>query len=318
MQVGIGLWCLQSSALRPRPFPELYRDLVEDAVFAESVGLDSLWLSEHHFFYDGYCPALLTAAAAALAVTERLRVGTGVLLLPLQSAERVAAGAADLAVSSGGRFDLGVGAGYREIEYQGKGLAFGDRLARMRAGLDTLAASATIGAPLWVGVSTPAAARRAGRRGLGLFLSGAFVPEVVTTMIAEHRQAWAEAGSPGGKPPPVGLLRNVWLADTAAEVAQAQDWARSSYVVYAGLGWTATDAGMDFTASVEASMNEVVRGAVIGEVDDVADELANFAALGVDTLVCRIGYDLPPSAALRETIERIGTELRPRLQAVSP
>ncbi|MFN0026229.1 MAG: LLM class flavin-dependent oxidoreductase [Acidimicrobiales bacterium] len=308
MKLGVGLWCLQSSALRPRPFPALYEELLEDARRAESVGLDSLWLSEHHYFYDGYCPALLPAAAAALAVTKRLRVGTGVLLLPLQRAARVVAAAEDLSRSSGGRFDLGVGAGYREIEYSGKGLRFEDRLARMRSGLDALGG---VSSPVWVGVSTPAAARRAGRRNLGLFLSGAFPPSVVQQLIEEHRTAWHGAGAVGGQPPPVGLLRNVWLADTPAERDRAVHWARSSYVVYAGLGWTASDAGMDFTAGVEASMDEVARGAIIGGAEDVAEELRRFH--GVDTVVCRIGYDLPPRSAIVEVLERIGTELRPLL-----
>ena len=311
MRVGVGLWCLQSSALRPRPFPALYSELLEDARHAEAVGLDSLWLSEHHFFYDGYCPALLPAAAAALSVTQRLRVGTGVLLLPLQAADRVARAAAHLAESSGGRFDLGVGAGYREIEYLGKGLEFADRLSRMRAGLDALQGSP---APRWVGVSTPAAARRAGRRGLGLFLSGAFPPTVVRQMIQEHRQAWHQAGEPGEGRPPVGLLRNVWLADDEGARAQALEWARSSYVVYAGLGWSATAAGMDFAAQVDASMQEVVDGAIVGSADEVAEAVAAFPE--IDLLVCRIGYDLPPRSAVLEVMERIGTELVPRLASL--
>ena len=308
MNVGVGLWCLQSSALRPRPFPALYQELLEDACRAEEVGLHSLWLSEHHFFYDGYCPALLPAAAAALSVTTRLRVGTGVLLLPLQRPARVVAAANELSHDSGGRFDLGVGAGYRPIEYVGKGLRFEDRLERMREGLDVVGAGA---APVWVGVSTPAAARRAGRRNLGLFLSGAFPPAVVHQLISEHRTAWRDSGAIGGQPPPVGLLRNVWLVDSAAERERALQWARSSYVVYAGLGWTAADAGMDFSAGVQASMDEVARGAIIGTAQQVAEQLRHFE--GVDTVVCRIGYDLPPRSAVLEVLERIGIELRPLL-----
>ena len=48
MRIGIGLWCLQSTATVPRPFTALYQELLEDARLAESVGIDSLWLSEHH------------------------------------------------------------------------------------------------------------------------------------------------------------------------------------------------------------------------------------------------------------------------------
>lgn len=314
MRIGIGLWCLQSTATAPRSFTQAYADLLDDARLADRVGIDSLWLSEHHRYYDGYCPALLPAASAALSVTDRLRVGTGVLLLPLHRPARVAAAAAELSRRSGGRFDLGMGMGYRPTEFEARGLDMADRVRRMTAGLDELAAAAP--APLWVGVTSEPAARRAGRRGLGLFISGAFSKAVVDRLIAAHRQAWEDNGQPspaggdGERPPPVGLLRNLWLADTVAERRQALDWVRSSYLVYAGLGWGADDTGVDFADRIEASMDEVEASATVGTADEVAEHLDHYA--DVDLVVCRIGYDQPPRSALVEVIERIGTELVPR------
>ena len=313
MRVGIGLWCLQSTATAPRSFTTAYQELLDDARLAERVGVDSLWLSEHHGYYDGYCPALLPAAAAALAVTERLHVGTGVLLLPLQDPHRVADAATTLAQTSRGRFELGVGMGYRPVEFEAKGLAFADRLRRMNAGLDVLAETFRMGErpPMWVGAGTEPAAERAGRRGLGLYLSGAFSKDVVDQLAAVHRQAWEGAGRPGGEvPPPVGVLRNLWLADTEAERRLALDWVRSSYIVYGGLGWGASDTGVDFVSQFAASMDEVEASAIVGSADQVAEELATY---DVELVVCRIGYDQPPRQALTEVIERIGTELVPRL-----
>lgn len=307
MRIGIGLWCLQSTATAPRSFTTAYRHLIDDARLAERVGIDSLWLSEHHGYYDGYCPALLPAAAATLASTERLQVGTGVLLLPLQNPQRVRAAAHELDQRFEGRFHLGVGMGYRPSEFEAKGLDMSDRVGRMNTGLDVLAAEPP-GGQVWVGVTSPAAARRAGRRGLGLFISGAFSPAVVETLVAAHRQAWADAGRPGGERPPVGLLRNLWIADTAAERREALDWVRSSYLVYAGLGWGASDTGVDFASEVEASMDEVEATAIVGSAAEVAEELDSY---DVDLVVCRIGYDQPPRSALTEVIERIGRELVP-------
>lgn len=319
MRVGIGLWCLQSTATAPRAFTQAYQDLLDDARLAERVGIDSLWLSEHHRYYDGYCPALLPAAAAALSVTERLRVGTGVLLLPLHRPARVAAAAAELTRRSGGRFELGMGMGYRPTEFEARDRSIDDRVRLMTAGLDELAASRP--APLWVGVTSEAAARRAGRRGLGLFISGAFSKPVVDGLIAAHRQAWEDAGRPGpggggAGPPPVGLLRNLWLVDDEAGRRRALDWVRSSYLVYAGLGWGADDTGVDFVAAIEASMDEVEASAVVGTADEVAEHLAGYD--DVDLVVCRIGYDQPPRSALVEVIERIGAELVPRLALAAP
>ena len=88
MDIGIGLWCLQSTATNPRSFGRAYQELTEDARLAEQHGIHSLWLSEHHGYYDGYCPALMPAAPAALAATENLQVGTGVLLALTRTATR--------------------------------------------------------------------------------------------------------------------------------------------------------------------------------------------------------------------------------------
>lgn len=309
MKIGVGLWCLQSTATAPRSFTAAYRDLITDAQLAERAGVHSLWLSEHHNYYDGYCPSLLPAASAALAATTTLEVGTGVMLLPLQDPNRSSSAAAQLQRRSGGRFHLGVGMGYRPVEFNAKGLDMADRVPRMNAGLDVLAADRP--SPVWVGVTSEPAARRAGRRGLGLLISGAFSKSVVESLVAAHRGAWEEAGRPGGQRPKVAALRNLWIADDEAERCRALDWVRSSYLVYAGLGWGADDTGVDFVAQIDASMDEVEASATVGTPEQIAEELSEY---DVDLIVCRIGYDQPPRSALTEVIERIGTELVPLME----
>ena len=315
MRIGIGLWCLQSTAMAPRAFPKAYSELIDDARLAERVGLDSLWLSEHHVYYDGYCPALLPAASAVLSATSKLQVGTGVLLLPLQRPERLATGVAELHHNFGGRFELAMGMGYRPIEFSAKGLDMSGRRERMEHGLDVLKArTQEISTPLWVGVTSILGARRAGRYGLGLFISGAFSKKVADSFISAHREAWIKAGEPGGKPPPVGLLRNLWVVDSEAERRRAVQWVRSSYLVYAGLGWGAADTGVDFAQQIEASMDEVEASSLVGSADEVVDGLAAYD--NVELVVCRIGYDAPPRSALTELIERIGSEVAPPLAEV--
>ena len=56
--------------------------------------------AEHRLWYDGWCPQPLVAAAAVAGATERLRVGTAMLLLPQHDPHRIAAAARDLAVSA--------------------------------------------------------------------------------------------------------------------------------------------------------------------------------------------------------------------------
>ena len=196
--------------------------------------------------------------------------------------------------------------GYRPIEFAIKDRNINERLRLMNSGLDVLRTE--INTPTWVGVSSEKAAQRAGRRGLGLFISWAFSRDVVNGLIAAHRMAWEHSDLAGEVPPPVGLLRNLWIVDTEAERRQALEWVRSSYLVYAGLGWGVDNTGVDFVGEIEASMDEVERSATVGSAEEIAEELDGY---DVDLVVCRIGYDQPPRAALTEVIERIGRELVP-------
>ena len=83
-----------------RPFPELYADLMAQVRYAELLGYDNVWLTEHHFCEDGHAPSILPLAAAVAARTRTIRIGTGVLLLPLHNAVRVAEDGATIDILS--------------------------------------------------------------------------------------------------------------------------------------------------------------------------------------------------------------------------
>ena len=92
-----------------RPYPELYQDLLDQIAHLEDLGYDNIWLTEHHFTEDGYNPSLFPTAAAIAARTQRIRIGTFIVLLPFQHPVRVAEDATSVDIFSNGRFDLGVG-----------------------------------------------------------------------------------------------------------------------------------------------------------------------------------------------------------------
>ncbi|MDQ1463513.1 MAG: hypothetical protein QOC73_454, partial [Actinomycetota bacterium] len=91
----------------------LYGFTLEMCEEAELLGCESVWLTEHHLFDDGYLPQPLTFAAAVAARTQRMRIGTGILIAPLHNPVEVAEQAAVVDILSDGRLDLGIGAGYR-------------------------------------------------------------------------------------------------------------------------------------------------------------------------------------------------------------
>jgi alkanesulfonate monooxygenase SsuD/methylene tetrahydromethanopterin reductase-like flavin-dependent oxidoreductase (luciferase family) len=109
---------------------DLYRDHLEEAVLAEELGFDCVWASEHHFSPDAWNPSPFTFLAAVAARTERVRIGTYVLLLPLHNPLRVAEDVAVLDNISRGRVDLGVGVGSSPEEFRTFGIPIEGRLGR--------------------------------------------------------------------------------------------------------------------------------------------------------------------------------------------
>ena len=100
---------------------ELMDEQFEIMVRAEEFGFDSVWPAEHHFREYGFCATPAVTLAAIAARTKRIRLGTGVVVLPLNHPVRVAEDYAFLDVFSGGRVDLGIGRGYQPHEYKGLG-----------------------------------------------------------------------------------------------------------------------------------------------------------------------------------------------------
>ncbi|MGR8921640.1 MAG: LLM class flavin-dependent oxidoreductase [Gammaproteobacteria bacterium] len=134
-----GLWySFRNPAEWQVDYAELYADHLRQIAWAETIGYDDVWLTEHHFCADGHAPSILPLAAAVAATTERIRIGTGVLLLPLHNAVRVAEDCATVDILSRGRFELGVGVGYRPQEFTGLGVDPQDRAGLMDEGIEVI------------------------------------------------------------------------------------------------------------------------------------------------------------------------------------
>lgn len=103
--------------------------LLRACVRAESAGLDSVWLSEHHFSEDGYLPSPFTTLAAVARETDTVRLSTNVACGPLYDPVRLAEDCAVIDQLSGGRLMVGLGLGYRQIEFDGLGRSRRDRAA---------------------------------------------------------------------------------------------------------------------------------------------------------------------------------------------
>ncbi|MFC3999454.1 LLM class flavin-dependent oxidoreductase [Nocardiopsis sediminis] len=119
---------------------EVYGHHLRLIELAEELGFDGVRIAEHHFRDYGTVPSSLGLLAHLAGRTERLRLGTGIVVLPLHHPVHVAELAAQVDVLSGGRLDLGVGRGYQGYEFDGFGVDLAEARARFDEALDTVLA----------------------------------------------------------------------------------------------------------------------------------------------------------------------------------
>jgi alkanesulfonate monooxygenase SsuD/methylene tetrahydromethanopterin reductase-like flavin-dependent oxidoreductase (luciferase family) len=304
---------MRTTAAAPASLPVLYRELQEDARLAEELGFHSLWLSEHHFWYDGWCPSLLVAGASALGATSTLHVGTGVFLLPLHDADRLAAAGLALDRLAPGRFELGVGIGYREPELDGLGLSRRERGTRTDRALDTVEAAWGAGGPrIWIGGIAERSLRRAADRGLSLCLPSSMRLGQLQDVIERARDAAAEAGVPLAR---IGVLKNAWVTDgSPAEQRRMGELIAANTREYAGSWWMLQgQLGFEAPGLLDRQMERAIETAVVGPPDAVAASIHELAAIGVDLVVLHVSADFT-RPAYRENMQTIATDVLPLLR----
>jgi alkanesulfonate monooxygenase SsuD/methylene tetrahydromethanopterin reductase-like flavin-dependent oxidoreductase (luciferase family) len=178
------------------PSERLLARTIEVVRRAESLGADAVWATEHHLFEDDYLGQPLTLAAALAARTERLRIGAGILFAPLHHPRDIAEQAALVDAISGGRLELGLGAGYVAKEYVAFGADLAQRFATTDAAFSEVRRLLDAGGlgpgptqqpvPMWLGYQGPRGAARAGRLGGGLLTLNRASLEPYRTALREH------------------------------------------------------------------------------------------------------------------------------------
>src|SRR5262245_10093041 len=120
----------------PRTPNAFIGDIVEEALYAETLGMHSAWVGEHHFSTLGVtsCPEILLTHIAAK--TRHIRLAPAVTVLPLHHPIRVAEQWATLDLLSGGRVDFATGRGYDRREYGPFQANFEDNSAVLSEGLE--------------------------------------------------------------------------------------------------------------------------------------------------------------------------------------
>jgi alkanesulfonate monooxygenase SsuD/methylene tetrahydromethanopterin reductase-like flavin-dependent oxidoreductase (luciferase family) len=283
---------------------EPYRDMLGCLPRAEELGYESVFLASHHVQPDGWCPSPLIALAAAAARTERMRLGTGALLIPLYAPFKLAEDVATLDNLSGGRVVLGVAPGYVSEEFEAHGIPRDERVQRMEEALDLLQAAWTDGSyrlsprpfqqphpPIWYAVSARPSLRRAAARRCVLLPS----PRHELAELVEHYRLYDEACAAAGYiPPERPVIREVFIADTrdrAEELAAPgiEYLFRELYGARSAQGERPlrTDSGELITDKRQANFERLKNRFVVGDPEFAVRQIERYCdELGATQMIC--------------------------------
>jgi probable F420-dependent oxidoreductase len=313
------------------------RDQVRDPEWTKYLGLQLDLLEQYGFYsaiglnhYLGGLQALQPSAMLgwAAARTSSLRLGTGILILPLLNPVYVAEAWASLDVLSGGRVFLGVGLGYREEEFASFGVDRRDRVARMVESiaairllwtgeevnyqgkhfhlngvrLGTVPVQASL--PIWIGAARDVSIRRAAALGDGWLIPPDCKPKRLAAMLSLYRECRADNGLAGGTHP---LERQLFLtADPERDRREMLPYIRAEWAHYAdhGLEW------------FESRFNDLVDKAFLFCTPaECAARILSYAEMGIDHLVFRTHWGGMPLDRAVQTVRMFGDEVRPALDA---
>ncbi|GFJ83719.1 MupA/Atu3671 family FMN-dependent luciferase-like monooxygenase [Phytohabitans houttuyneae] len=316
---------------------ERYRLLLEGARFADRHGFAAVWTPERHFHqFGGLYPNPSVTAAAVAAITERVQVRAGSVVLPLHDPLRVAeewsvvdnisAGRAGISFASGWHandFALAPEAYQQRKKLMMDGLAEvrrlwrGEKVAR-RNGVD---AEVEVGAfprpvqpvlPVWLtSARHPDTFRMAGEAGTGVLthLLGHSLDELAEK-IALYRQAWREHGHGPGDGH-VAVMVHTFVGDDVEQVRELvreplSRYLETSFDLIASLGET-TGSATDFAALPPHELRALIDRAfdrfvatasLLGTPQGCADVVDRMKGIGVDEVACLIDFGVDEEAAL--------------------
>jgi probable F420-dependent oxidoreductase len=323
----IGLSPLQGQA----SFEETLRECER----AEAAGFDSVWLGEHHNNPVLY-PAPLIGLAAVASRTRSIRLGTGVLLLPLYHPLMVAEEGAMVDMISGGRLILGVGAGYAPEEFAAFGYSLKERGSRLEESASLLhrlwteenvthrgkhyqVDNATVAPrpvqrprpPIWFGAWAEPAIRRAARLGDAWFVGPSANLNEIAPSARLYQEACREAGKGEGI---VALFRYVFVASSTKE---AISMAGSPFIEAFERMYFRWPHPVVKRPAGQLTIERLAEDRIIlGDPRTCIKEIIRFQReLGAEHLVCRFSVPGIPRQACQTSLDLFTREVMPTLRA---
>ena len=342
MKLGLfNLMTQRDASVTPR---QIMEDTVAMVTLADEIGFDVAWFAKHHFSNYSICPSPLMMASYCAGLTQRIRLGTAVLVLPLYDPVRLVQEIGLLDVQSGGRTVVGIGSGYQKYEFDRYHRKLSERTEIALELWDIIDMAFKNGAieyrgkyfdippspiavwglqkpmpELYVTGLEPKVLARVAKGGHTPFITAGWRGIAALRDMHKHINAqFAAAGIPAG-PRPLGVQQYVYVTDDKADALDVAERAR-----YIGRVVTAMRAGDPVLSGhfIEAPpipdeppLETFRDNLVIGDAHLVAEKLVNeIRELGTTHLSCFMQIGSLDGRRATRSLSRFAAEVIPLIE----
>ena len=306
-----------------------FSDFLDFNIEAEALGFSSSFSVEHHFSGWNQSSATLMLLMALAMRTTTLRIGTAVIVLPWHNPILLAEQAATLDLLSNGRFDFGIGKGYRHGEFKGFAMPQEEADARFDESVEVMTRAFTSRErfshrgrfwtfedivvepppmqqphpPFWVAAGNPHSIRRAAARGFNLILDQYAAPAVLAERIGIYKSAREEAGL-RFEPAQVTVARQLYVATDRADrdAALERQRAYTSRIVESARAPDGKAGSHVLAYADKAGGTE--ENALYGTPDEIARMLEDLRGAGIVSVLLTVAGGL-------EQLRRFAREIMP-------
>jgi alkanesulfonate monooxygenase SsuD/methylene tetrahydromethanopterin reductase-like flavin-dependent oxidoreductase (luciferase family) len=317
--------------------PRKIQDSIEQVQAAREAGFDLICTGQHYLAAPYQMSTSFPLLARLAAEAGDMEVAATIILVPLHNPVELAESVATMDAICQGRFIFGVGLGYREEEYAAFGVERGQRVGRLREGLEVMKLLWTAEEvefqgkyyrvprttpvtrpvqqphpPIWVAANNDAAIRRAARWGYPWLIN----PHATIPMVARQWSAYKEALDSAGQPIPkvLPMMRELYIAeDRETAYVESEPYLVPKYQAYASWG---QDKALPGDESFSIPYQELARDRfLLGSPEEVTQEIRRYEEeLDANYLIFRMNWPGMAHQQVLRQIELMGSEVIPRIK----
>lgn len=341
----LGLFNLMTLRDHPDGSRGVMRDTRKMVETAEELGFDIAWFAEHHFANYSSSPSPLMMCSYAAGWTKRIKLGPGVIVLPLYNPLRVAQEIAVADTQTDGRLVIGMGTGYQQYEFDRYKVVLDDRVDVFLEYWDVIERALVDGEveyngkyvslpkthfaigtqqkplpPIFVTSSHPRLLDRFKKWKATPFLAASTLGSpVLYKMVDGLNDAWTSIGEqPSTKP--LAIMQYVCITDSRAEALEAAERARyvgrmAHHLRHADLPLDASGFIKNQAYDGEYTLDEYADKTVVGDPHTVAEKMvADIKRLNPSNYTCNFSFGCMSLERAHQSIMRFKRDVVPLIE----